>query len=264
MCQFCFVTHWQASKHRKCRWYWSMCQFCHWQALNVSFLSAQEVSVILKYVPVLLLTGFERVTPVSTGNVGDAILKYVSVLLLTGFERVPPVSRGSVGDNDVSFVTDRLWTTCPSCQYRKCRWYWCQFCHWQALNVSFLSAQKYNTEVCVNFVTERLWTCPSCQHRKCRWYWSMCQCTWRSARSRACQQGSDNSILVLRDCHNDSSVLMTGTGIAQWLARRTRDWKVAGSNPLQERRENVLLQGRLSVLTLISLSVPPPCYRSST
>ena len=82
--------------------------------------------------------------------------------------------------------------------------------------------------------------------------------------ARACQQGSDNSILVLRDCHNDSSVLMTGTGIAQWLARRTRDRKVAGSNPLQERRENVLLQGRLSVLTLISVSVPPPCYFRST
>ena len=74
----------------------------------MSFLSAQEVSVILKCVSVLLLTGFERVTPVSTGNVGDTILKYVSVLLLTGFEHVPPVSRGSVGDNDVSFVTDRL------------------------------------------------------------------------------------------------------------------------------------------------------------
>ena len=26
----------------------------------------------------------------------------------------------------------------------------------------------------------------------------------------------------------------------------------------------LLLQGRLSVLTLISVSVPPPCYRSST
>ena len=27
---------------------------------------------------------------------------------------------------------------------------------------------------------------------------------------------------------------------------------------------NFLLQGQLSVLTLISVSVPPPCYRSST
>ena len=47
-----------------------------------------------------------------------------------------------------------------------------------------------------------------------------------------------------------------GAGIAQWLERRTRDRK--------ERRENFLLQGQLSVLTLISVSVPPPCYRSST
>ena len=36
------------------------------------------------------------------------------------------------------------------------------------------------------------------------------------------------------------------------------------SNPLLERRENFILQGRLSVLTLISVSVPPPCYHSST
>ena len=33
---------------------------------------------------------------------------------------------------------------------------------------------------------------------------------------------------------------------------------------LQQRRENSLLQGQLSVLTLISVSVPPPRYRSST
>ena len=32
----------------------------------------------------------------------------------------------------------------------------------------------------------------------------------------------------------------------------------------RERRENFILQGQLSVLTLISVSVPPPCYRSST
>ena len=49
-----------------------------------------------------------------------------------------------------------------------------------------------------------------------------------------------------------------GAGIAQWLERRTRDRKVAGSNPCSERRENFLLQGRLPVLTLISVSVPPP------
>ena len=62
------------------------------------------MSVILKYVSVLFclpLTGFKA-------QEVSVILKYVPVLLLTGFERVPPVSRGSVGDNDVSFVTDRL------------------------------------------------------------------------------------------------------------------------------------------------------------
>ena len=33
---------------------------------------------------------------------------------------------------------------------------------------------------------------------------------------------------------------------------------------LLEWRENFLLRGQLSVLTLISVSVAPPCYRSST
>ena len=51
-----------------------------------------------------------------------------------------------------------------------------------------------------------------------------------------------------------------GAGIAQWLS-----WlKGRGFESLLERRENFLLQGRLSVLTLISVSVPPPCYHSST
>ena len=57
--------------------------------------------------------------------------------------------------------------------------------------------------------------------------------------------------------------LKRGVGIAQWLERMTRDRKVAGSSPLQERRENFILQGQLPVLALISVSVPPPCYRSS-
>ena len=32
----------------------------------------------------------------------------------------------------------------------------------------------------------------------------------------------------------------------------------------QERRKNFLLKSQLSVLTRISVSVPPPCYPSST
>ena len=43
-----------------------------------------------------------------------------------------------------------------------------------------------------------------------------------------------------------------GAGIAQWLERRTRDQKVVGF----ERAEN-LLQGQLSVLTLISVPSHP-------
>ena len=57
-----------------------------------------------------------------------------------------------------------------------------------------------------------------------------------------------------------------GAGIAQWLERRTRDRKVWGSSP--GRSGGIFfffffsLQGQLSVLTLIPVSVPPPCYHS--
>ena len=49
--------------------------------------------------------------------------------------------------------------------------------------------------------------------------------------------------------------------IGLWLERQFRDRKVAGP---QERREDFLVQGQLSVRTLISVSVLPQCYCSST
>jgi len=49
------------------------------------------------------------------------------------------------------------------------------------------------------------------------------------------------------------------------VVRAPNSWlKGRGFESLLERWENFLLQGRLSVLTLISVSVPPPCYHSST
>ena len=49
------------------------------------------------------------------------------------------------------------------------------------------------------------------------------------------------------------------------VVRAPDSWlKGRGFESLLERRENFLLQGRLSVLTLILVSVPPPCYHSST
>ena len=41
-------------------------------------------------------------------------------------------------------------------------------------------------------------------------------------------------------------------------------WEGRGFESRQERRENVLLLDQLSVLTLISVSIPSPCYHSST
>ena len=52
--------------------------------------------------------------------------------------------------------------------------------------------------------------------------------------------------------------------ITQWLERRTRDRKVPGSSPCRSGGRIFFLQSQLSVLTLISVSAPPPCYRSST
>ena len=49
------------------------------------------------------------------------------------------------------------------------------------------------------------------------------------------------------------------------VVRAPDSWlKGRGFESLLEWRENFLLQGRLSVLTLISVSIPAPCYRSST
>ena len=60
-----------------------------------------------------------------------------------------------------------------------------------------------------------------------------------------------------------STKLISGSGDS--LVVRASDlWlKGSGFKSQQERRENFLLQGQLFVLTLILVSVPPLCYRSS-
>ena len=57
---------------------------------------------------------------------------------------------------------------------------------------------------------------------------------------------------------------MQGGGDSSVVRAPDSRLKGRGFESLLERRENFLLQGRLSVLTLISVSVPPPCYRRST
>ena len=63
-------------------------------------------------------------------------------------------------------------------------------------------------------------------------------------------------------CHfarlHSESVFVGGRG-TQWLERLTRDCR-----GFESLLDNFLFQGRLSALTLISVSVPPPCYHSST
>ena len=64
---------------------------------------------------------------------------------------------------------------------------------------------------------------------------------------------------------NTIAVMFNLGGGDSSVVRAPDSWlKGRGFESLLERRENFLLQGRLSVLTLISVSVPPPCYHSST
>ena len=81
--------------------------------------------------------------------------------------------------------------------------------------------------------------------------------TKQSANSFSCEDWGPYKLKVLnfrRVGGGDSSVVRAPDS---WLKGR-------GFESLLERRENFVLQGRLSVLTLISVSVPPPCYHSST
>ena len=81
-----------------------------------------------------------------------------------------------------------------------------------------------------------------------------CAATSPAATSCATKKYKAASIHSSKPGGGDSSVVRAPDS---WLKGR-------GFESLLERRENFLLQGRLSVLTLISVSVPPPCYHSST
>ena len=76
-----------------------------------------------------------------------------------------------------------------------------------------------------------------------KWVWLQSIICYKASKSNSKGDGG-----------GDSSVVRAPDS---WLKGR-------GFESLLERRENFLLQGPLSVLTLISVSVPPPCYHSST
>ena len=80
------------------------------------------------------------------------------------------------------------------------------------------------------------------------WWWPALLCTVSS-----------------RDIKRKTAIAAGLGGGDSSVVRAPDSWlKGRGFESLLERRENFLLQGRLSVLTLISVSVPPPCYHSST
>ena len=81
--------------------------------------------------------------------------------------------------------------------------------------------------------------------------------------------GSSMVIVIYQRCgfiivgvyHSALTVTPNRVSVEQYM----NVWQCGlGSNPRRSGRENFLLQGRLSVLTRISVSVPSPCYRSST
>ena len=84
--------------------------------------------------------------------------------------------------------------------------------------------------------------------------------------SRFIHNQNDRSLGLLQIVNKSPSFYQVSTGGGDSSVVRAPDsWlKGRGFESLLERRENFLLQGRLSVLTLISVSIPPPCYHSST
>ena len=82
----------------------------------------------------------------------------------------------------------------------------------------------------------------------------------KSAAQWVCLRAENRS--AIKAINNETAILGGGDSS---VVRAPDSWlKGRGFESLLERRENFLLQGRLSVLTLISVSVPPPCYHSST
>ena len=61
-----------------------------------------------------------------------------------------------------------------------------------------------------------------------------CTCTYTHTHIQTCACAHTHTH-TYQQTHDrqtyNSSTHITGAGIAQWLERRTRDWKVAGSNP---------------------------------
>ena len=95
--------------------------------------------------------------------------------------------------------------------------------------------------------------------------WQMCSV--RSVTVGIWMNGTCSARCVPQtDCYKNQMWQTAKDGGGDSLVVRAPDsWlKGRGFESLLERRENFLLQGRLSVLTLISVSVPPPCYHSST
>ena len=94
------------------------------------------------------------------------------------------------------------------------------------------------------------------------WAYLVVAIMWPALKSCKCCK---RDLVLMRRYILTGRHLHTVGGGDSSVVRAPDSWlKGRGFESLLERRENFLLQGRLSVLTLISVSVPPPCYHSST
>ena len=123
------------------------------------------------------------------------------------------------------------------------RWGSCGICHsswpWTCVKVSVTCARMYS--LIDNIITM------VCIHVKL-------SLGYLRNEQKKKRKKSLHGLCSIRKKGGDSSVV-----------RAPDSWsKGCGFESLLERGDNFLLQGRLSVLTLISVSVPPPCYCSST
>ena len=130
----------------------------------------------------------------------------------------------------------------------------CQKCRWQVTAKHLTYAALHEVTWCMV-----VW-CPQNLRRDGSSF------TWH----QPCQRCKYTTSVDIQKRAIKSWSLMKNHMRAQWVLKRAENSAIKAITnkskieSLQERRENFLLRGRLSVLTLISVFVPPPGYHSST
>ena len=129
-----------------------------------------------------------------------------------------------------------------------------------ALTLELRSCVKFDVDVFGFRVTTEYSVRALCTLRM--WFCMKWHGAWFYGVHRTRRDGS--SFMWHQPCQCCKYTTSVGSGDSS-VVRAPDSWsKGRGFESRQERRENFLLRGQLSVLALISVSVPPLCYRSST